>query len=372
VHPSAPPVVALPSTTGPAGADPDTERWLRAATSRLGRCLLATSGALAVAVAGVVVAVREPDQQNWADQVISLGLVAALVTSLPVWSILPGLRHRAVLAAHGWRPVTAKVVRGGPDRTQGACVLLAAVGDQPAHLRAPALLWPVQRVVLATGRIWLCGPDARGRAMLRADGLCGGPIPATVVRRLPAGQAPAVPGWTGCRPADDPQVGWLVGVGRQRLRLLRSVVVLLVVVGGAALIPGDPLAEPMVGVVLLLASVGLAGVLVAASRRQRLLAALAGAATAWTPLPARLVSWTPRRGMSGPADAVLSTVGAEPAELSVRLPAASATLVANLAASGTLWLLGDPLPGGPVAVGLPGYPVLELAELGRPGPATDR
>ncbi|MEV6711832.1 hypothetical protein AB0M48_07260 [Lentzea sp. NPDC051208] len=108
--------------------------------------------------------------------VLFIGWLWLIVLSVPVVLELaaPGLRHfltrrgtLELIERFPWRPVSVSFV---PGRRIGRQAYLR-VEDSEKHLRLPELPERARILVRHTGRMWIAGPDERGRVVAMTRGL---------------------------------------------------------------------------------------------------------------------------------------------------------------------------------------------------------
>ncbi|MDX8049530.1 hypothetical protein SK571_09085 [Lentzea sp. BCCO 10_0798] len=108
--------------------------------------------------------------------VLFIGWIWLIVLSVPVVLELaaPGLRHfltrrgtLELIERFPWRPVSVSFV---PGRRIGRQAYLR-VEDSEKHLRLPELPERARILVRHTGRMWIAGPDDRGRVVAMTRGL---------------------------------------------------------------------------------------------------------------------------------------------------------------------------------------------------------
>ncbi|SES08000.1 hypothetical protein SAMN05216188_12175 [Lentzea xinjiangensis] len=198
-------------------------------------------------------------------------------------------------------------------------------------------------VVRSRREVFVCGPDARGRAVVRGAGSTS-MYPAEVDEGeySPAPPADSEPG----RPRDDERL-------RDGLRLTGSFVHLscvltvlgVVVIGVLVALSVSPLAPAgLIAAALLMP--GLSPFKVAeAVRRQRHLVRAVAESEEWTPVPTELLPWRRGHHVAGIADL-------PGGRALVRFPRPSPDLVANIAGTGVMWVAGT--HRDTAAVGVPG------------------
>lgn len=268
-----------------------------------------------------------------------------------------------------WLPAARRLLAGGQGRRVAARVVghrrgvaTLAAGDQ--CLRVRRLDWGLRQVVARNGEITLLGPDADGDAVVFVDGHPA-PLPARVVPAPETAEAEPIArvSWRG---AEDEVPNWQA----TRQARIRWVVVGVLVLVTAAFVydaqqPTAVTGRPGVGgtatynwfYAALVAFITLS-TLFAALAQQRLPKLLA--AGAWQGHPATVLTW---KGEARRSTAVLtlrlSLPGGESLPVTVKL--AAAELVANIKATGTVWLIGTPTAGRSTAVGVPGHPIVTTA-----------
>jgi hypothetical protein len=271
--------------------------------------------------------------------------------------------RRSVLRRYPWRETPARLVRGNPRHPSPLVVDAAGV-----LLRFAGMQWWGQLVIMRTGRIWLCGPDHRGRALVRLDGSLAHAT-VRVVDRLPAGAtSPTGLAAHGPRPTDEPQ---LAGNRRHYARrippglgLPLSQFAIGVVLAGVA-VQARASSLVALGAFLALSQVRTLTRRVWSFCRSRPTMRLMARADRWTPLPGRVRTrgWRWRFAESGAARGELWLP--DGSCVPIRLPWVSDDVVADIQASGTMYLAGEPTPGGRTVVGVPGYGYFSLVRIGR-------
>lgn len=374
MQPTGLPVGAFPATDRLAIDEPYTRMWtdlITASTTRV-RTRIVVMVVLTAVTAAVALAL--PD-----DFTRSVAVALLVATALGGWVWLVNVRWRQVAASvyprYPWRAGEAMVVRrrpcvvavapGPPPTGGGRGGVVAESGGQWTYLRVRRARLVLRQIVARSGRIWLCGPDERKRVMVRVDGMCLG-VTARVTRTAPtapagAGLPPVRP--VGNRPIDEPVLAWLL---RRQTRWFAAALAagLLLVVGGLLIAAtGASGTGIALGLFPLLYGGLLVTSLVSGRRRSLRVPKLIAASTGWTPLPVHLDSWQAGGRVFGPARGAIWLP--DGSSIPVHLPRASIDLVANIQASHTLWVAGGyPTRGATVAVGVPGYPIIGLAEVG--------
>ncbi|WP_436493093.1 hypothetical protein [Actinokineospora sp. HUAS TT18] len=276
-------------------------------------------------------------------------LLAAVLTFVMIGSwVGPAAK---LLRTQSWREATVKVYRPGKGLPKSK--LAVKDGDKTINLVANALPWAAQQVLARTGRIWLVGPDDRGNAAIRSTGLA-----------LPLGQAKmttekVAAGYEINVVQDDPVrvpiaasdavLAHTTATPRKRSRtdvVLPALLMVFALVMVFDLFSRDLRADQAPLVI---------GVLVGT-------AAIAGL-LAWRIAKLRHWSTVDKLLAVGPWKSVPVSVHGEAlkcAGRAVTLRKGAKELRANAVATGQLWIAGQ--PRGTVAVGLPGYPFLSVAE----------
>lgn len=354
------PTGAFPATDRLAIDDPYTRIWFDYLV-RAGRRNITSAAVLLVV--GVVFLVPTAYQPTFYDQVMLWLLGFLFLFTVVVAVINNGVRRlsESAFRRYPWHAVAATVVGARP------CVLAVHLGpsDEPVYVRVPRARIGLYQVALRSGRVWLCGPDERGRVMVRVDGLSlGGP--GKVIERPKADMTPpARLEATGARPADEPLLAWaLRRRARAQIRMVGSLAVLLVA-GVVVLVVGFSQSDTSAltfGVFSVIYVVLMVALVLRGQRSNGPVLKLIRAAESWTPLVVRMDSWEPQQRVFGPARGEVWLPDGSSAP--VVLPRAGVDLIANIQASRTLWVAGQPRRGAVMAVGVPGYPLFGLGLLG--------
>jgi hypothetical protein len=219
------------------------------------------------------------------------------------------------------------------------------------HLQVLPATWGVQQVIARTGEITVVGPDPEGHAVVFVDGLPA-PLPAKVVEAPePTEAEPIAP--VSVNGAEDRLPNWLA-TRNARLNQL-PVVLALVVLVGIVLEAQNPQAQ-MIYTITFAAMILIAAIPVALMPSDQLRLRTLLAAGQWQAHPVTVVESKAdaRRPVAG-----LTLVLADGQRLSIKL--AFPELVANISATGTLWMVGMPGRRKGAAVGVPGYPIISAA-----------
>jgi len=347
------PVGAFPATDRRAMDEPYTQLWFDLVTRSSNRVRNIATGCGVLALVFLGLAIVAPDDF---DTTMTAALIPATAVISVSWLVNARWRRiaGAVYPKLAWRAAEATVLRARP------CVVSAKVGEETIHLRVPRARLVFRQIAARSGRVWLCGPDERGRVMVRVDGISAGAI-AKVCKNAPRDRTPVTPVRPASqRPIDEPVLAWLVR--RQSRAFVISVVASgMLVLGGVLIVALD--ADPSsIGLFPLVYGLLMLGLVISGRRRVRQAPDLIARVGSWTPVPVRLDAWQANGRVFGPARGAIWLPDGSAARLSV--PRASIDLVANVQASHTLWIAGEPARDSVVAVGVPGYPIIGLARLG--------
>lgn len=353
-----------PAGDAPAAADPATEWALRALRASVLAPAILSSIAIVVAIAIGLAGVAEVFVL-----IIALAGLLGLSAGAPV--TLRWLRWRgpirALLGAQPWRPADVSVFRPSRGRAVGCRLRVLDTSGEPMWLGAVGLGWGGQQVLARTGRAWLVGPDDEGNVAVRSSGLAvpiamaqvGTQLATDVVveaeQRAPR-RAP--------KARDDVVVANLLAGPRRRSRtdlvapvllLGLAIVVLIAVLRSNHAAPryGETLWSVLVVIAVLGAFAGWRiARLVRTGRIDRMLAS-----GPWRAVPVDLESKPDPRKPELRGNATLPDGGT----VAVSVPKAGFVLSSNVAATGLLWVAGEPAAGHRTVAGLPGYPLLAVA-----------
>jgi hypothetical protein len=353
-----------PAGDAPAAADPATEWALQAFRTAVLAPAVLSMIAIAVAIAISLAGVTEVF-------VLIVALAGLLGLSAGAQVTLRWLRWRgparALLEAHPWRAADVSVFRQARGRSVGCRLRVLDASGEPIWLSAVGLGWSGQQVLARTGRVWLVGPDADGIVAIRSSGLAV-PIAMAHVSAQQRADVLVEAAQRAPRRApkarDDVVVANLIAGPRRRSRtdmvapvlLFGLAVVVLVAIlrsNHAAPRYGELLGSVLVVLALL---AGFAGWriarLIRTSRIDRMLAA-----GPWRAVPIDLTGAPDPRKHELRGNATLPDGGT----VEVSVPRAGFVLAANVAATGLLWVVGEPEAGRRTVAGLPGYPLLAVA-----------
>jgi hypothetical protein len=328
-----------PSTDGPAAQDWSTalilseDRWV----ARWSSVFVVL---LPLAVFLTVVLPRTPGNVGSIGVLGLLGLLGLIGSFM-----LLAERRRRRLLAQPWRrcPATVAAAR------QTAAFDRVIVFEEGRSLVLRGTLPDVLSVLLHRQELFLVGPDAKRRALIRVAGLCQMfPVKVDTGEARPKEREPGIPGHPpdarAFRRLRRGAYGWLYAVA-------------VGVVGAAVLTLGlqplSPLALVVGGVLLVVAMVT-APAAVTISRYYAKAAAAAKAATEWTSLPIMLFPWEPTNVVAGLVQLPGRTV-------LIQFPLPNLDVIANIADTGTIWIWGN--PSEVVAVGVPQLPVVTVGVL---------
>lgn len=236
---------------------------------------------------------------------------------------------------------TAVRVRSEAVGGEGTWTLLSIDGGR-LHLHVTNTEPGVRQFLARQREVSLVGPNADGIAAVLADGVPA-PLPARVV------PAPAEPRPVAVTDEDLPR--WAAA------RAARATWSALAFIGlaGASLVFDLLLRDgwllATIGFVVVLAAAGIASFF----RRgdQHRMGKLLGNGP-WQAYPVQLLSWTGNPAIIGKLRLALTLP--DGSQLPVTARVGPAWLVANISATGLLWVAGPPRPGEAAVAGLPGHP----------------
>ncbi|MBB5892500.1 hypothetical protein ACFFS4_16845 [Kutzneria kofuensis] len=272
--------------------------------------------------------------------VVLLGLAAVSVTAFVQFRSRVGW----------WLPAAESVLDGAPPvrvRSQvvggaGAWTLLSVDGGR-LYLRVTNTERAVRQFAARQREVSLIGPNADGVAAVMLDSL---PVP------LPAKVVPAPPNPQPVPVTDEDLSRWAAA------NTARAVYLGLAVVGlcGASvvfdlLLTIDGWLPATIGFVFVLV-VALVASFFRRGDQHRMVKLLRNGP--WQAYPVQLLSWTGNPALVGRLRLALTLPDGSQLPVSARF--GPAWLVANIAATGTLWVAGNPKHGQAAAVGLPGHP----------------
>ena len=302
----------------------------------------ALGGIALVAAGGAVTCWFLPSSPGNTGGLVVLAVVALLCALGPLMYRSETKAERRGLLERPWRRVPAGVAEDQQDATDrlllDGLVLKGWFEDLPD-------------MVLHRQEVFVCGPDADGRAVVRVAGFAkmanakvdAGEYPAREPEERPLG-----------RPLDDPATAKACGGLRWGVRSwlwsavpagLGGLVVAL------SLFPLAPAGLVVGGLVLV---AGLLGVPTAVeiSRWYRDAVRAVENSAQWTPVPITLFPWQPNQHVAGLAEM--------PGGLAlVQFVIPDLHVVANIADTGVMWIAGT--HGDVIAVGVPRVPVLTFA-----------
>jgi len=285
--------------------------------------------------------------------------LASMLTFGP--ALMASVSIRVLVATAGMaeaatRPFTLVDVAPDGMRVAGRAVGLQLPDHRWLTLRTGE---PNRLLIAGIRRVWLLGPDARGRAFVLVPGNVR--LHTARLRDAPPSDSEPVPPAqrTPLRPNEDPI---LVGHLRATSRRLLVIVGVFLLIAATSLWAGFDTAirshlraagEMTAGFVLAFAMLLIAGqILVAWFKQRKLLPADAG----WFELR---VSLSAPFSTTGAGITVLTGYATLPDNSvhSFRTAKIDAALAANIAVTGQLWAIGPFRRGKPIAIGLPGYPL---------------
>ncbi|GAA3650391.1 hypothetical protein GCM10022267_40970 [Lentzea roselyniae] len=215
-------------------------------------------------------------------------------------------------------------------------------------------------MVLDRQEVFVCGPDAEGRAMVRAAGFMTmrpaevdtGEYEAKERVDRPLG-----------RPLDDPALQEVLGAAWAMKVILVIMVVIVVVIGVLVALSVSPVAPTGLVTAAILATMLFdVPAMIVAMRRQRQAARAVESSEQWTPVPVRLFPEKAGHHVAGVAE-----LPGGPAV--VRFPVPDRDVLANIAATGVMWTAGT--HENLIAVGVPHLNSLTYAVVRSGGAAHD-
>lgn len=332
------------------------EQWQvedKAVDLRLRWYRLRSNGALAGAVRVVVLA-------------LVLIALEGRIEALSAWFVIRAAAYLILYVRHQnlvgrWLPTARDLLTGAPSRRVPARIVQhtsnsAVLAVEQMYLRLPTANWGLRQVIARAGEVTLLGPDAKGYAVVLVDGLPA-PQPAQVLAVAPAEQPAEPPAHVSVNGADDAVPRWYA---RRHVRVQFYPLIWLIPALALVYDVTRPLPHlgyrPFAGAawlyLVVLVAVILLGSLPALDqfRLPKLLAA-----GQWRAYPVTVGEW---KGDPRPfGDLTLRLSLPDEMSLPVRVKHAPVELVANVSATGTLWVIGTPAAGKLTAVGVPGYPI---------------
>lgn len=249
-----------------------------------------------------------------------------------------------------WLAAAPSLLDGAPVvRVRGEVVggdkawMALSVDGGRLHLRVTNVQRSLRQLAARQREVSLIGPNADGVAAVVLDGVPI-PLPAKVV------PAPADP-----RPepvTDEDLPRW---AATQAARLVWLGVAVVTLMGASVVFDLLLLMDGWVAATLGFVVVLLAGFIASFFRRgdQHRMVKLLGKGP-WQAYPVQLLSWTGNPALVGRLRLVLTMPDGGQLPVSARL--APAWLIANISATGMLWVAGSPHYGQAAVVGLPGHP----------------
>ena len=305
----------------------------------------AAVGLLVVAVSLIVFPGAAPGTVAAVAVLLLMSLTAALA---PLIHRLETAPRRRGLLDRPWRRVPATVVAGGGKWDEDRLLVFAEEGTVVLRGSVPDGL----DLVLDRQEVFLCGPDEQDRAVIRVAGLCR-LFPLRVDRSGEEARPREREPHLIARPLDDPAVarafrGFLWGTRAWVWCAIGAAVGAVLV--ALSLWPLSPAGLVVGGLLIVAAAVMTPGTLLI-TRLYREAAAAVESATEWTPVPITLFPWESDHEVAGLAQLPRGTAV-------VQFPLPDPDLIANIADTGTMWMVGD---GEVVTVGLPRVPALMFA-----------
>ena len=268
--------------------------------------------------------------------------------------VVSGIRYRIRLGR--WLPAAKSLLNGAPGHRYAARIV-ARGGDHavlavgPMYLRLLSVNWGLRQVVARTGEVTVVGPDAEGYAVVFVDGM---PLPlAAKVAEAPEPTETEPIARVSANGSEDEVPNWLAGrVARFHWTIVGGLVILLTGIALEAQAYGGGL---IIGITEMAMLAVLAILyLIMPSDQSRLRSLLAAGQWQAHPVTVQASNSDARRPITA-----LTLVLGNGRRLSIK--AAGPELVANISATGTLWMVGVPGNRKGAAVGVPGYPILAAA-----------
>jgi hypothetical protein len=306
-----------------------------------------------------------------------IGLVVSLVlavvgsaflrdlTGISVLFLVNAVRLAVVAVRHqirfgGWIPAAKNLMAGNPGHRVAARVV-AHKGDSavlavgPTHLRVRLVNWGVRQLIARTGEITMVGPDAKGHTVVFVDGQPT-PLPAKVVEAAEPMAAEPIARVSGNAAEDEVPKWYAARHARiQWIPFGNVLVVLAALVYDAANSRYLAFASFRWGLIIALVGFLIVG-LSKVGDQVRLPKLLNGQ---WQAHPVTVDAW--KGDARRPFGDLTVKLGVPGGEQFLVVKHASVELVANVSATGTLWMVGLPKARKPAAVGVPGHPIVAPA-----------
>ncbi len=296
----------------------------------------------------------------WISVSLFVAMAIDLLLMLDGWTRATG----RLLPEGTWRPATAELEQAGRN------TLMMTVTEQDGdtfRLRTLGMPGLIREVLARTRNVWVVGPDKNGWAVLVTPGLHS-PLGGKLEKGKARPANPVLPEAPITGP-DAPAAEDFVVAGQAKLKAGatgrgQAAAGAVVGLGLVALAVAWLLGGPLVGAALLALCVIGAVPLVLAARPLAVWKPLPEllAAGTWTRLPAKIDEpWQPNARGSGNGSAKVRLPSGQ--TVAVALPMVSCDVVEYTRATGTMWFAGMPRPGSDSAIGVPGYPLVDLARL---------
>jgi hypothetical protein len=335
-----------PRTDVPAKDDWSTGLILQ----ELGLIRLTLSIVALVSLAGLVGCLFLPMEMGNIAAIVVLSLLLLIGAIGPVMHLVQTLPLRRGLLDEPWRRCPVTVVDHPDDkystyfRLSDGVVLEILPGGE------------LRDVLRSRGEVFVCGPNAKGKAVVRVAGLAETEnakvaSPAEFVDREP--EEPLEVG----RPLDDPAVlkafsGLVMGTHSTLGATIPAGIGVVIVL--MSLWPIAPAGLVVGGLVVVLSLLMLPS-LIELGRWYRDAVKGMHAAHRWIPVPITLFPWKPGALVAG-----LATMEGGRLAL-VQFVDPNLHIIANIADTGTMWIAG--VHEDVIAVGVPGIPVLTIAAI---------
>ncbi len=272
--------------------------------------------------------------------------------------VVAGIRYQ--IRFGGWLKAARELLVGSPGHRVAAKVVahrgsstVLAIG--PTHLRVRPVNWGVRQIIARTGEITMIGPDAEGNAVVFVDGQPT-PLPAKVVEAPEPTEAEPI-ARVSVNGAEDEVPQWYAA-RHARIQWIPFSAVFTVFV---ALVYDMQLASHLpvafTWAYAVLAVILLLGPVFGARDQIRLSKLLS--AGQWQAYPVTVETW--KGSAQRPFADLTVKLGVPGGEYQLVVKHASVELVANISATGTLWMVGLPKGAKSAAVGVPGHPIVAPA-----------
>ncbi|SDN28782.1 hypothetical protein SAMN04489726_5890 [Allokutzneria albata] len=320
---------------------------------------------LAVLVGGATAA-SVADVSGYVQAVVWISVSLFVAMAIDLLLMLDGWTRATdrLLPSSTWRPATAELEQAGRNTLM---MTVTEKNGETFRLRTLGMPALIREVLARTRNVWVVGPDKNGWAVLVTPGLHS-PLGGKLEKGKARPANPVLPEAPITGP-DAPAADDFVVAGQAKLKAGatargQAAAGAVILLGVLALAVGWLLGAPLIGAALLVLCVVGAVPLFLAARPLAVWKPLPEllAAGTWTRLPATIdETWRPNaRGYADGSAEVRLPSGQT---VAVKLPLVSCDVVEYTRATGTMWFAGMPKPGSDSAIGVPGYPLADLARL---------